>query len=136
MITGNSALEEEERALLEAVSRLKLARLPQVLEITDGKRPAMDMLLKELDQLLLDFNSLISDKHFDHRTDVQQSLVANFGRGELMRFRVRHITHYKYASRVSHCYNLANVIPRDTERQRCLKIASRCRPALGNAKAH
>ena len=38
-----------------------------------------------------------------------------------MRFRVRHITHYKYASRVSHCYNLANVIPRDTERQRCLK---------------
>ena len=38
-----------------------------------------------------------------------------------MRFRVRHVTHYKYASRVSHCYNLANVIPRDTERQRCLK---------------
>ena len=79
MITGNSALEEEERALLAAVSRLKLARLPQVLEITGGKRPAMDMLLKELDQLLLDFNTLISDKHFDHRTDVQQSLVANFG---------------------------------------------------------
>jgi transglutaminase-like putative cysteine protease len=38
-----------------------------------------------------------------------------------MRFRVRHITHYKYASRVSHCYNLANVVPRDTDRQRCLK---------------
>ena len=38
-----------------------------------------------------------------------------------MRFRVRHITRYKYASRVSHCYNLANVIPRDTDRQRCLK---------------
>jgi transglutaminase-like putative cysteine protease len=38
-----------------------------------------------------------------------------------MRFRVRHITHYKYASRVSHCYNLANVVPRDTERQRCIR---------------
>ena len=38
-----------------------------------------------------------------------------------MRYRVRHITHYKYAARVSHCYNLANVIPRDTGRQRCLK---------------
>ncbi len=38
-----------------------------------------------------------------------------------MRFRVRHITHYTYAGRVSHCYNLANVVPRDTERQRCLK---------------
>jgi transglutaminase-like putative cysteine protease len=38
-----------------------------------------------------------------------------------MRFRVRHITHYKYASRVSHCYNLANIVPRDTERQRCLR---------------
>jgi len=38
-----------------------------------------------------------------------------------MRFRVRHVTHYKYASRVSHCYNLANVVPRDTDRQRCLK---------------
>lgn len=38
-----------------------------------------------------------------------------------MLYRVRHITHYKYASRVSHCYNLANVVPRDTGRQRCLK---------------
>ncbi len=38
-----------------------------------------------------------------------------------MRFRVRHITHYKYSGRVSHCYNVANVVPRDTDRQRCLK---------------
>lgn len=37
-----------------------------------------------------------------------------------MRFRVRHITHYKYAQRVTRCYNLANVVPRDTGRQRCL----------------
>jgi transglutaminase-like putative cysteine protease len=38
-----------------------------------------------------------------------------------MNYRVRHITHYKYANRVSHCYNLANIIPRNTTRQRCLK---------------
>jgi len=38
-----------------------------------------------------------------------------------MRFRVRHITRYRYSARVSHCYNLANMVPRDTERQRCLK---------------
>jgi len=37
-----------------------------------------------------------------------------------MRFRVRHTTHYKYAQRVTRCYNLANVVPRDTERQLCL----------------
>jgi transglutaminase-like putative cysteine protease len=37
-----------------------------------------------------------------------------------MRFRVRHITHYRYAARVTRCYNLANVIPRDTLRQQCL----------------
>lgn len=37
-----------------------------------------------------------------------------------MRFRVKHVTQYKYASRVTRCYNVANVIPRDTERQRCI----------------
>ena len=38
-----------------------------------------------------------------------------------MRFRVRHVTHYKYALRVTRCYNLANIIPRNTARQRCVK---------------
>ncbi len=37
-----------------------------------------------------------------------------------MRFLVKHTTHYKYAARVTRCYNMANVIPRDTARQRCL----------------
>lgn len=37
----------------------------------------------------------------------------------VMRFRIRHITTYQYADRVSHCYNLANVVPRTTNRQRC-----------------
>ena len=38
-----------------------------------------------------------------------------------MRYRVRHITRYNYAARVTSCYNLANLVPRDTERQRCLR---------------
>jgi transglutaminase-like putative cysteine protease len=38
-----------------------------------------------------------------------------------MRYRVRHTTEYKYADRVSHCYNLANLTPRNTSRQRCIK---------------
>lgn len=37
-----------------------------------------------------------------------------------MRFSIRHISHYKYSQRVTRCYNLANVAPRDTDRQRCL----------------
>lgn len=36
-----------------------------------------------------------------------------------MRFRVKHITRYQYASRVSRCYNIANVMPRITGRQQC-----------------
>jgi transglutaminase-like putative cysteine protease len=38
-----------------------------------------------------------------------------------MRYQVRHITKYKYAGKVSHCYNLANLLPRNTARQTCLE---------------
>ena len=38
-----------------------------------------------------------------------------------MRYQVRHITKYKYAGKVSHCYNLANLMPRNTARQTCLE---------------
>lgn len=37
-----------------------------------------------------------------------------------MRYKVIHTTHYKYAARVTHCYNLANLIPKNTLRQKCL----------------
>lgn len=39
----------------------------------------------------------------------------------MIQFLVRHTTHYKYSDRVTRCYNMANVIPRDTARQRCVK---------------
>ena len=39
----------------------------------------------------------------------------------MTRYRIRHITRYKYAERVTRCYNLAHVVPRNTLRQRCIK---------------
>ena len=36
-----------------------------------------------------------------------------------MKYRISHITAYKCASRVSHCYNLAQMMPRTTLRQTC-----------------
>jgi uncharacterized circularly permuted ATP-grasp superfamily protein/uncharacterized alpha-E superfamily protein len=74
-------LEEEERALLEATTSLKLSRLSNLLETTSDKRGEMDNLLFQLDRLLDDFNRFISDKHFDHRTDPQQ-LVTTFWDGQ------------------------------------------------------
>ena len=37
-----------------------------------------------------------------------------------MRYKVRHVTEYLYQARVSQCYNLAYLVPRDTGRQKCL----------------
>ena len=45
-----------------------------------------------------------------------------------MHYRIRHTTHYKYTERVTHCYNLANIVPSNTERQRCLKSSVRVSP--------
>lgn len=37
-----------------------------------------------------------------------------------MRFRVKHSTRYKYVQRVTRCYNVARIIPANTDRQQCL----------------
>ncbi len=37
-----------------------------------------------------------------------------------MRYRVRHSTEYFYEARVSQCYNLAYLVPRNTARQQCV----------------
>jgi transglutaminase-like putative cysteine protease len=37
-----------------------------------------------------------------------------------MRYRVRHLTEYKYNKAVSLCYNMTHLLPRDTPHQRCL----------------
>lgn len=37
-----------------------------------------------------------------------------------MKYRIQHITEYQYEEPVSHCYNMAHLMPRDSERQTCL----------------
>jgi uncharacterized alpha-E superfamily protein len=75
----NGSLGEEERALLEAMTSLKLSRLPQLLETQSDTREDLDQFLLQLEQLLQEFNRIISDKHFDHRTDAQQSVTSFWG---------------------------------------------------------
>ncbi|MEZ5503118.1 MAG: circularly permuted type 2 ATP-grasp protein [Halioglobus sp.] len=65
--------------LLEAVTSLKLSRLPHLLESTTQTRDEMVQLLQQLEKLLQEFNRIISDKHFDHRTDVQQLVTSFWG---------------------------------------------------------
>ena len=77
--TLKGQLEEEERALLEAVTSLKLSRLPQLLETTTDNREEMSNLLGQLEKLLSEFNRIISDKHFDHRIDPQQLVTTFWG---------------------------------------------------------
>lgn len=45
-----------------------------------------------------------------------------------MRFKITHITTYRYSARVSHCYNLAHIIPRPTDRQRCINSFIHVKP--------
>tara|TARA_R110001592_G_scaffold363381_1_gene686582 strand:+ start:12102 stop:12986 length:885 start_codon:yes stop_codon:yes gene_type:complete len=51
-----------------------------------------------------------------------------------MLYQIRHITHYKYAQRVTRCYNLANVMPRDTKHQTCLKSLVTLSPQPAKAR--
>lgn len=51
----------------------------------------------------------------------------------MMRYSVRHTTEYIYPSRVSHCYNLAYVIPRNSARQQCKKSHIHVEPVPANA---
>lgn len=45
-----------------------------------------------------------------------------------MKYRIKHITEYLYSDRVSHCYNLAHLIPRNSLRQKRLKSQVRVQP--------
>jgi hypothetical protein len=58
------------------MTSLRLSRLPQLLESDSAVREDMEQLLLRLESLLEEFNRIISDKHFDHRTDVQQQVTS------------------------------------------------------------
>lgn len=45
-----------------------------------------------------------------------------------MKYQVTHISRYQYAANVSHCYNLAHVLPRSTAQQRCLNSQVHVQP--------
>lgn len=45
-----------------------------------------------------------------------------------MRYRVRHTTEYKYNAPVTLCYNMAHLLPRDTDNQRCSSRRIRVSP--------
>ncbi len=50
-----------------------------------------------------------------------------------MKYRIKHITEYLYANRVSHCYNVAHMNPRNTLRQKCLSARVSVSPATSHA---
>ncbi len=52
-----------------------------------------------------------------------------------MRYRIKHITEYLYSDRVSHCYNLAHMIPRNTLRQKCLRNDMQVNPVSSHTMA-
>ena len=76
---ASGELEEEERALLEAMTSLQLSRVQQLLETSSDTRQDLDNLLLRLDTLLKDFSGFVSDKHFDHRSDPQQLVTTFWG---------------------------------------------------------
>jgi uncharacterized circularly permuted ATP-grasp superfamily protein/uncharacterized alpha-E superfamily protein len=77
--TLNDDLDDEERALLEAVTSLRLSRLPQLMATSSSKREGMDQLLLQLEKLLEYFSRILSDKHFDHRPDNLQLVTSFWG---------------------------------------------------------
>ncbi|VUD64865.1 Protein-glutamine gamma-glutamyltransferase [Thalassocella blandensis] len=50
-----------------------------------------------------------------------------------MKYRVKHITEYLYSDSVSHCYNLAHMIPRTTRRQKCTRTDVQVSPSTSFA---
>lgn len=45
-----------------------------------------------------------------------------------MRFKITHSTRYRYGINVGRCYNLAHMLPRDTERQTCMRAKVKIDP--------
>lgn len=45
-----------------------------------------------------------------------------------MKYKIKHITEYLYGDRVSHCFNVAHMIPRTTMRQKCLNAQIKVNP--------
>lgn len=77
--TNLRELVEEDRVLLEAVTSLKLSRIIQLVETSEGSRKNLSTLLMQLNKLLSEFSNIVSDKYFDHRIDPQQLVTTFWG---------------------------------------------------------
>ncbi|MEH6558819.1 MAG: circularly permuted type 2 ATP-grasp protein [Oceanicoccus sp.] len=77
--TQGGELGAEERALLEAMTSLKLSRISKLLESNSEQRDELKNLLEHLKKLLRDFNRFISEKHFEHRANPQQLVTSTWG---------------------------------------------------------
>lgn len=53
-----------------------------------------------------------------------------------MKYRIRHSTRYEYSLPVSHCYNIAYVLPRFTERQKVEHIEIKVSPGSSSQTQH
>ncbi len=53
-----------------------------------------------------------------------------------MKYRISHSTRYQYALPVSHCYNLAYVIPRLTDKQKVEQIEIKLSPSVSSQAQH
>lgn len=69
-------LSPEQRAAVEAKTRVQLSVLTELSARADGKRPQLALLLDGVNANLGTIGTLISDKYFDHRISSQQ-LVRN-----------------------------------------------------------
>ncbi len=49
-----------------------------------------------------------------------------------MQYRIKHITEYEYSARVTHCYNLAHLIPRNSLRQQRIKSRVNVSPSVAS----
>ena len=62
----------ERRIILEATSTLRLARIEDILSVTDAKRPQLKQLLNHLNQLLPQLSDALSNSYFSHADQAQQ----------------------------------------------------------------
>lgn len=53
-----------------------------------------------------------------------------------MRYQVTHTTSYHYNAEVGRCYNMAHMLPRDTERQSCLRSSVQITPLPAQTDKH
>lgn len=72
-------LSLEERAVLEGETMVKLIQLTELCIREDGQRTYLDEVLGKLMGLLGDVNQHVSDKYFDHKTNVRQLVSSNWG---------------------------------------------------------